>query len=124
MFFWYVIGIKVTHYYLSCRDGTYRHNSSERITEQKRLHKKSSQKINDLCLSRMYVDEDLEDHVELKYITAHTNHSLGVVQLPHIALPKTIRGEVAMKISKGIQVERILEGMSSISKLLSVLNHA
>ena len=62
----------------------------------------------------MYVDEYLDDHVELKCITAHTNHSLGVVQLPHLALPKTIRGEVAMKISKGIQVERILKGMSSI----------
>ena len=99
MFFWHVIAIKVTHYYLCCHDGNYHHNSSERITEQ-RDYIKSSHKIN----------------VELKYITAHTNHLLGVVQLSYLALPKTIRGEVAIKISKGIQAERILEGMSSISK--------
>ena len=65
----------------------------------------------------MYVDEYLDDYVELKYITAHTNHSLGVVQLPHLALPKTIRGEVAMKISKGIQAERILEGIRGGSRI-------
>ena len=110
--------------YLCCHDGNYQHNSSERITEQKRLHQKSSCKINDLCISRICVDEYFDDYVELEHITAHTNHSLGVVQLPHLALPKTIQGEVAMNISKDIQAERILKGMSSISKLLSILNHA
>lgn len=58
----------------------------------------------------MYVDEYYDHHVEVKYITAHTNHQLGNVELPHLPLPKSVREDVALKVSKGISTERILEG--------------
>ena len=64
----------------------------------------------------MYVDEYFDHHVEVKDITAHTNPLLGVAELPNPALPKGIRGEVDLKVSKGIPAERILEGMFSIGK--------
>lgn len=59
----------------------------------------------------MYVDEYFDHHVEVQYITAHTNHQLGAVELPHLPLPKSTREEVALKVSKGISSQRILEGI-------------
>ena len=85
-------------------------NSSKRKTGKKRPNQKPSRKVNDVCLSRMYVDEYLDHHVEVRYITAHTNHQLGAVELPHLPLPRSIREEVALKLSKGVSTERILEG--------------
>ena len=53
----------------------------------------------------MYVDEYFDHHVEVKYITAHTNHQLDSVELPYLPLPKSAREEVALKVSKGIPPE-------------------
>ena len=87
-------------------------NSSKRITEKKRPNQKPSRKLNAVCLSRMYVDEYFDHHVEVGYITAHTNHQLGAVELPHLPLPRSTREEVALKLSKGVSTKRILEGTS------------
>ena len=58
----------------------------------------------------MYVDEYVDGHVEVKFITAHTNHELGATELPFLPFPKGIREEVALKVNKSIPPERILKG--------------
>ena len=58
----------------------------------------------------MYVTEFHDGHVEVKYISAHTAHELGTSELPHLPVPKSVKEEIAMKISMGIPSERILEG--------------
>ena len=105
------LDIKYTHYFSCCRDGDYESNKSERKTSQKRPNQKLTRKLNTLCLSRMYVDEYMDGHVQVKYITAHTNHQLGATELPFLPLPKSIREEAASKVNKGIPSERILKGM-------------
>ena len=109
MYLKYSIAIKTRHYYVCCRDGDYKINACKRKTEKQRPSQKSSRKINDVCLSRMYVDEYSDHHVEVMYISAHMNHQLGSAHLP---LPISTRDEVALKVSKGISTERILEGKS------------
>ena len=112
MYLKYSIAIKTRHYYVCCRDGDYRINACKRKTEKQRPSQKSSRKINDVCLSRMYVDEYSDHHVEVMYISAHMNHQLGSAELSHLPLPISTRDEVALKVSKGISTERILEGKS------------
>ena len=102
--------MKETHYYSCCRDGDYRGNSSDRKTSKKRPHQKPTRKLNTVCISRMYVNEHIDGHVDVVYITAHTNHELGTTELPHLPLPDSIRKEVALKVSKGIPPERIQDG--------------
>ena len=61
----------------------------------------------------MYVDEYSDHHVEVMYnISAHMNHQLGSAELSCLPLPISTRDEVALKVSKGISTERILEGKS------------
>ena len=57
----------------------------------------------------MCVDEYHDHHVEVTYITAHTNHDLGPKEIPHLPLPKRVKEEVAGKVNKGIPSQRILE---------------
>jgi len=45
------------------------------------------------------------------YVTAHTNHQPGPGEDAHLPLPKSIREEIAIKLSNGIPPERIMEGM-------------
>ena len=58
----------------------------------------------------MYVDEYVDGHVEVQFITAHTNHQLGATELPFLPLPKGVREEIASKVNRGIPSERILKG--------------
>ena len=41
-----------------------------------------------LCLSHMYVNEYHENHLEVDYVSAHTNHELGAKEMPYLALPR------------------------------------
>ena len=58
----------------------------------------------------MYVTEYLDGKVEVKYISAHSNHDLGNTELPHLSLPKGVKEEIAIKLSLGIPPERIMDG--------------
>ena len=80
----------------------------------KRPHQKPTRKLSMVCISRMYVNEYIDGHVEVTYITAHTNHELGAIELPHLPLPNSVRTEVALKVSKGIPPERIQNGTVSM----------
>ena len=97
---------------MCCRDEEYRQNKQERKTDKKRPHQKTSRKISQHCLSRMYVNEYRDGSIQVQYIPAHTGHTLGVDQLPALPLPKRVKTEVAHKLSKGIPTKRIISGTS------------
>ena len=93
---------------MCCRDGNYCMNTFKQTKEQ-RPNQKSSRKINSVCISRQYVEE-YSDHVEVQYVSAHTNHKLCTSELQHLPLPQSSMDEVALKVSRGIATERIMEG--------------
>ena len=62
----------------------------EKQTKKEALSK-STCKLYAVCLSRMYVDEYHDHHVEVTYITAHTNHELGPKEIQHLPLPKGMK---------------------------------
>ena len=59
----------------------------------------------------MYVTEYLDGKVDIKYISAHSGHDLGTAELPYLPLPKGVKKEIAIKLSLGIPLERIMEGI-------------
>ena len=61
-------------YYVCCRDGNYRSCTKQNQTGKKRPHQKDTRKLNDTCISRIYVDYYIDGHVTVTHITAHTNH--------------------------------------------------
>ena len=97
-------------YLVCCRDGYYRECKRARLTDKQRPHQKDSRKLNDTCISRMYVDVKHNGHVRVTYISAHTNHVLGPSEDAYIPLPKSVREEIALKLSCGIPPDRIMEG--------------
>ena len=98
------------YYYVCCRDGRQRENKRSRKTGSKRVHRRPSRKLDATCLSRIYVDEFSDGHMEVKYISAHQGHELGVSELPYLPLPQSIKDSVAIKLSQGVTSERILDG--------------
>lgn len=58
----------------------------------------------------MYVDYCQDGHVTVTHITAHTNHTPGRDEDKYLPIPKTIREEIAIKVSNGIPTERIMDG--------------
>ena len=69
------------------------------------------QKLNDLCISRMYDTEFTDYHAEVTYISAHTGHELGTSELQFLPVPESAKQAVFQKISLGIPTERILDGI-------------
>ena len=45
----------------------------------------------------MYVNEYHDNHVEVDYVSAHTNHELGAKEMPYLPLPSSVKEEVAEK---------------------------
>jgi len=54
----------------------------------------------------MYVNQMKNGNVEVQYIPAHTNHQLGIDQLPSLPLPNDVKDVVAHKLAKGIPYNR------------------
>ena len=103
------VAIIAVYYYCCCRDGHYQQNHHNRKTTETRPHQKPSRKLNAVCISRMYVTEYTDGHIEVKYITAHSGHELGAKELAFLPLPKSTKESVAVKVSQGIPAERIQE---------------
>ena len=116
------IGIQARYYYTCCRDGKYRENTKPRQTSKKRPLQKDSRKMDDTCISKMYVDEYLDGHVEVKYIPAHTGHELGSCEIKQLPLPESTKGAVAVKLSLGIPPARILDGKLSLDGTVQPTN--
>ena len=101
-------------YYVCCRDGNYKESKRPRKTEKKRQHQKASRKLGQTCISRMYVTKFNSGKIEVKYISAHSNHTPGPSEAGFLPLPVSTKEEIAMKLSLGISVERIMDGMLNI----------
>ena len=101
---------KVRYYYVCCRDGFYKPCKQKRQTAQKRPHQKPSRKLGAVCISRMYVTELQSGTVQVMYVSAHSNHETGPTEDAFIPLPASTRETIAMKLSVGIPIERIMEG--------------
>ena len=81
---------------------------------KKRPHQKDTRKLNDTCISRIYVNCYNDGHVTVTHVTAHTNHQPGHHEDMYLPLPKSIKDEIAIKLSNGIPAEKIMEGMYCI----------
>ena len=72
--------------------------------------KKPSRKLGSPCISRMYCTREPGGCVRVQYIQTHTNHNLSIGELKHMPLPAGTKQKVAMQLSKGVPIPRILEG--------------
>ena len=115
-----IIDPKVRYYYVCCRDGSYRSSKKKRQTAETRPHQKQSRKIGDVCISRMYVTELQSGAVQVMYVSAHSNHETGEKEDAFIPLPTSSKENIAMKISIGIPIERIMEGCKCTSEPLNM----
>ena len=98
------------YYYVCCCDGDYRGHSGPRQTSKTRPHQKASRKLNSTCLSRMYVDLHSNKHVTVKYVAAHTGHTLEAAELQFLPLPQSTKDTVSFKLLQGVPTKRILQG--------------
>ena len=57
----------------------------------------------------MYVDFCQDGHVIVTHVMAHTNHTPRCDEDKYLPIPKSIREEIAIKVSNGIPTERIME---------------
>ena len=108
------MNLECIHYYGCCRDGKYRPNKkcfeNRHDKSIKRRKRKCSRKLNGVCISRMYVHKYFDQHVELEYIPYHTGHELNQNELAFLPLPKSTREAVYLKLSQGVDMNRIVEG--------------
>ena len=58
----------------------------------------------------MYVTKFKIGNIEVKYISAHFNHTIGPSEDAFLPLPTSTKEEIAMKLSLGISIERIMDG--------------
>ena len=105
--------IKGEVFYICCCSGHYQENTKQRLTSKRRYNQKESRKINDTCLSWMYVNHFNNGHVEVEYIPAHTGHTLSHSELKYLPLPGSAKEEVATKLSLGVNPSCILNSKAA-----------
>ena len=62
----------------------------------------------------MYATKFASGKLEVKYISAHSNHMPDQSEAGFLPLPSSTKEEIAMKLSLGISIERIMDGMMFI----------
>jgi len=92
---------RIILYYVCYRDGNYHPSTKPRLTGKQHPHQKDTRKINDTCISRMYIDYCQVGHVTVTHIMAHTNHTPGRDEDKYLPIPKSI---------KSVMEERIMDG--------------
>ena len=95
------------YYYVCCRDGNYKPSKQPRKTNKKRPYQKPSRKLEMTCISRMYVTKFSSGKMDVKFISAHDPDEDEAGFVP---LPVSTKEEIALKLSVGISIERIMEG--------------
>ena len=83
----------------------------ERKTGKKWAHQNPCRKLNDICISRIYVTKFKSGKVEAKYVSAHLNHTSGPTEDAFLPLPTITKEEITMEVSVVISIERIMDGM-------------
>ena len=97
--------------YTCCRDGKVRHNEQQRKTSATRRMTPSRKLGETFCLARMIVKENVAScEVTVHYIATHTNHQLSIEENKFLPLPLSVKKEVGEKFSKGVSIERIMDG--------------
>ena len=111
MYIYYLDEPVERYYYVCCRDGSYKESKQERKTEKRRPHQKPSRKLNNVCISRMYITRFKSGKIDVKYISAHSNHTPGKEEDAFLPVPTSAKTEIAIKLSLGISIERIMHGI-------------
>ena len=91
-------------------ENMFKPSTQQRKSKRKRPHQKPSRKLNDMCISRMYVTKFKAGNIEVKYIFAHSNHTIGPSEDAFLPVPTSTKEEIAIKLSLGISIERIMDG--------------
>ena len=81
----------------------------------KKPHQKPTRKVGVHCVSRMHVDEMVNGKYMVKFISFHTGHDIGPSELPYIPLPSSTKDEIALKLSKGVTCEWVVEGKVNLN---------
>ena len=58
----------------------------------------------------MYVDLHSIKPVTVKYVAAHTGHTLEAAELQFLPLPQSTKDAVSFKLLQGVPTKRILQG--------------
>lgn len=69
--------------------------------ERNILTKKDTRKIKDTCISRMHVGFYEDGHVTATHVMGHTNHHPELHENMYLPLAKSIREEIAIRLSNG-----------------------
>ena len=59
----------------------------------------------------MHVDEMVNGRYIVKFISSHTGHDIRPSELPYLPLPSITKDKIALKLSKGVTCEWIVELM-------------
>ena len=111
----------MTFYFACCRDGRVRESSTTSNSTKTRA-RRESRKINAVCISRMYVTRQSSGAVGVKYISSHTNHDLSLAQVKFLPLPKDTKDSIAIKLSLGIPIDRIMDGTLKYNNFYSYIH--
>ena len=60
----------------------------------------------------MYASVYGDGHVEVTYVTAHTNHQPGPSEDTYLPLSTSTREEITLKLANGIPPDRIMEDIN------------
>ena len=69
----------------------------------------------------MYVNEYVDGHVEVIYLSAHLGHELGVSEFPFLPLPGSTKQDTALKVNQDIPPQRIMDGKVYLYVMTSLL---
>lgn len=58
----------------------------------------------------MYVTKFSSGKMDVKFISAHSNHDPDEDEAGFVPLPVSTKEEIALKLSVGVSIERIMEG--------------
>ena len=86
----------------------YKPSTQQHKSKKKLPHQKPSRKLNDVYISQMYMMKFKAGNIEVKYDSAHSNHTIGPNEDALLPLPTSTKEEVAMKLSLGISFEGIM----------------
>lgn len=98
--------------YSCCRDGKYRENCQQRVTEGKRKRQISRKLANSYCIARITAVEFIDTgKIVVDYISTHTNHELDAHECINLPLPSSTHKDIREKLAQGIPIARIMDGM-------------
>ena len=69
----------------------------------------------------MYVTKFNSGKINVKYISVHSNHTPGKEEDAFLPLPTSTKEEIEMKLSLGIPIERIMNGINKFNDVLTMV---